>query len=333
MKMSLTFVCLMLVFGEVNAKTWTVSPRPGASFTTISGAVGSSSVLSGDTILVSGSAQAYAGFNTSKRLTIIGPGFFLNENTGLQADTNSARVSSAVTLSGAGTTVTGMHFQQSLFVNADNITITRCKMQTTAAGTYPLYIYAKDSVVVRQCYIIQSANYYYSTVTILSGATQIFIQNNFIEYAGGNISYGSFDINGTITGDISNNVIFGNFDNVSGSFTFNNNILRSGAFSTTGVTPYNNIANGTQFGNQNGNQENVSMSSVFVGTGSQDAQWQLAGGSPALGAGFGGVDCGMFDNSAGYGYVLSGIPAVPSIYEFTADPGLNNVTVKVKSHN
>ena len=335
-KFTLTAVLfLTLMAHSAQAKIWTVSPRPGANFTTIAGAVGSSSVLAGDTILVSGAPSSYAGFTISKKLTIIGPGYFLGENAGLQADTNSAKISSTVTINAQGTTIMGMHFLYALSINADNVTIIRCRVQASTASIQPVYIYAKDSIVLRQNYITQSASYYHS-ITVAAGATQIFIQNNFVEYTGGSPSYGSFDINGSMTGDISNNIIYGDFDNVSGGFTFNNNILRGGTFNTTGVIPYNNIGDGTQFGTSNGNQQNVNMSSVFLGTGSSDAKWQLSlAGGPASNAGFGGVDCGMFENSLGYGYVLSGIPAVPSIYLFNTSVNGNNldVTVNVKSNN
>lgn len=325
---------LLIAEQSVEAKIWTVSPRPGANFTTLSGAVGSASVLAGDTILVSGAPASYAGFTISKRLTVIGPGYFLGENTGLQADTNSARINSTVTINSQGTTIMGIHFLSTLYVNADNVTITRCRMQVTATYDYPVYIYAKDSVIIRQNYITQTAQWYHC-VTVASGATQVFIQNNFIDYIGGSASYGAIDINGTMTGDISNNVIYGDVDNVSGGFTFNNNILRSGTFSTTGVIPYNNIGNSTQFGTANNNQINVDMNTVFTGTGTSDAKWQIAAAGPADNTGFGGIDCGMYENSLGYQYILSGIPAVPSIYLFNTNVNGNNldVTVNVKSNN
>ena len=49
-----------------------------------------------------------------------------------------------------------------------------------------------------------------------------------------------------------------------------------------------------------------------------DSLLQLAPNSPAIGAGFNGVDIGMFDGPEPY--VLSGIPPFPWIYEFTVPP-------------
>ena len=70
-----------------------------------------------------------------------------------------------------------------------------------------------------------------------------------------------------------------------------------------------------------GNQSSIDMNTVFVGSGSSDGQWQLAPGSPAIGAGYyGGEDCGAFDVPPGFGwtpYRLSGVPSIPSIYQFS----------------
>ena len=324
---------LAMTAHSLQAKIWTVSPRPGANFTTLSGAVASSSVLAGDTILVSGAPASYAGFTISKKLTIIGPGYFLNENTGLQADTNSAKISSQVTINAQGTTLMGL-FLNELSINADNVTITRCRMRTTSAGSYPVYIYAKDSVIIRQCFITQAANYYYNCITVTNFATQIFIQNNFIEYLGGQPSYGSIIINGTMSGDISNNVIYGNIFNGSGGFTFNNNILGSGTFSpTANITYNNNIGNSTQFGTANGNQQNVSMSAVFVGSGTSDSKWQVMDAGPADNTGLDGTDCGMFGGASPYR--LSGAPSIPLVYSINGsiDGSLLNMNVKIKSNN
>ena len=106
----------------------------------------------------------------------------------------------------------------------------------------------------------------------------------------------------------------------------------------TGNTINNNILayDGT---NANGNQYNVNMANVFVDYNdtqgySTDGKWQLKTGSPAIGAGINGVDCGVFGGVNPY--VLSGIPALPHIYEAAisgtaySNEGLS-CTIKVKS--
>ena len=61
---------------------------------------------------------------------------------------------------------------------------------------------------------------------------------------------------------------------------------------------------------------------------------ELKAGSPAIGGGVSGADCGAFGGPAPY--VLSGVPNLPHIYEAdvpasaTSDSGLQ-VSIKVKS--
>lgn len=81
--------------------------------------------------------------------------------------------------------------------------------------------------------------------------------------------------------------------------------------------------------------------SVFVGYADQgnfsnDARWALKEGSPAKGAGAGGIDCGIFDG--GQPYKLSGIPKTPSFYKVSATSnttGTNpyTITFSVRSNN
>jgi len=74
---------------------------------------------------------------------------------------------------------------------------------------------------------------------------------------------------------------------------------------------------------------------LFLGTGSTDGKWQLKAGSPAIGAGVGGIDCGAF---GGLGpYILSGLPTGPVIYQLNVSSHSVTgnklpVTIKVKSY-
>ena len=120
-----------------------------------------------------------------------------------------------------------------------------------------------------------------------------------------------------------------------------NNIMFLGFLAGSGNLISNNIGSSTQFGSTDGNKQNIDMATVFESTGSYDAYFKLKAGSPAIGAGYGStaqtpVDCGMFGGSGSY--VLSGIPAIPSIYFFANQPvGSNSdpidVQVKVRSNN
>jgi len=74
------------------------------------------------------------------------------------------------------------------------------------------------------------------------------------------------------------------------------------------------------------------MATVFVGEGSTDGQWQILEGGPADGTGTFGTDIGMFGGNTPY--ILSGIPKLPTIYEFTSPSNVSDVLpiqVKIKS--
>ncbi len=148
------------------------------------------------------------------------------------------------------------------------------------------------------------------------------------------------DLNQYTTALIQNNIfVRGTVRSYRSSFT--NNIMLNGFFDRGDAMAANNIANGTQFGSTEGNQANVNMSNVFVGTGSPDARFKLKIGSPAIGGGYGStagnvVDCGMYYGNTPY--KLSGLPGVPVIYFINVQAVGSNtdpidVTVKVKSTN
>jgi hypothetical protein len=142
---------------------------------------------------------------------------------------------------------------------------------------------------------------------------------------------------------LQNNIFRRGTVNVSNS-NLSNNIMVAGFLGGSGNLTSNNIANGTQFGNLNGNQQNVDMTTVFLGIASgisSDGAWKLKAGSPAIGAGFGStvsnpIDCGMYGGY--FPYALSGMPPIPSIYFFENQPVGSNadpidVSIKVKSNN
>ncbi len=296
-----------------------------ADFTSLQDAV--SAAADHDTIYVEGSATAYEGATIKKALTIIGPGFFLNENPETQANTTDANFSTGITFANG----------------SEGSTIMGCKLEYTAVT-----IEVSDITVIRnyaydiECTgnssnILIAQNYVYRTINGgLAVLTNCIISNNIVR---GSISMPV--ASGPLT--ISNNICF------TTSYTYpidvynasiQNNILTydySMIGENTGNTFANNIlaSDGT---NANGNQYNIDMEMVFADFDgslefSRDGKWELKEGSPAMGAGVSGADCGVFGGPAPY--VLSGLPSLPHIYEAnvpasaTSESGLQ-VTIKVK---
>jgi hypothetical protein len=297
-----------------------------ADFTTLQAAVTAAS--DNDTIYVEGSAISYQGATINKPLTIVGPGFFLSENPATQANKTSATINSEVAFTGGseGSTIMGCEFLNgtTLTISVDDITVIRNRV-------YQLEFYStSNNITVAQ-------NYIENNIIVMGNIYNTIISNNILI---GAISASSSS--GPLV--VSNNIC------LTTNWTYpidchnaviQNNIL---TYSYSSISPntgntisYNIMASdGTD---ANGNQYNIDMNLVFAdfdGTLqlSTDGRWVLNAGSPALGTGSGGVDCGAFGGPAPY--VLSGIPGLPHIYEAdvpataTSDSGLP-VTIKVMS--
>ena len=73
------------------------------------------------------------------------------------------------------------------------------------------------------------------------------------------------------------------------------------------------------------------FSSLFIGGNVPDKAYKLNPTSSAKGAGVGGIDCGAFGGNDSY--VLSGLPAIPHIYDIvapTSGSATSGLAVKVK---
>ena len=304
------------------------NPDIDADYTNLQDA--SDNASNGDTIYVEGSTTEYAGANLSKKLTIIGPGYFLSENDSTQANGLEAKFNGEIKFNaGSGGSVIAGCTTESyyLYIAVDNVSIIRCHL-------YQIYIDADvDNILILQNYVdyiatsnnsgkitnsVISNNIVYRQIKCGSTSGQLQITNNIIFYTSS--SYNPIDV---YNSSITNNIIC----SPSNSITEN-----------TGNNITNNIlaVDGT---NANGNQYNVVMANVFVdynGTQgySTDGKWQLKNSSPAIGAGVSGVDCGAYGGVNPY--VLSGLPDLPHIYEASIPATANSgdglsVTIKVKS--
>ncbi len=339
---ALTVTVILFFSQAAQAKIWRINNTPGivADFTNCTAALSSTSVLNDDTLYIESSAIAYTGFTLSKRLVIIGTGYFLsgaNSNTGLQASANSSSFGSAVIVfdsTGSGSTLMGLDnvylgVGPVLGSATDNITITRCNLSNF--GGYYGYT-ANTSMtgwVITKCYI--------GSFSFASFRMQDWNINN-------NIMTSTFDISGTSNTNmiVRNNVIRGGITLYNTYFT--NNIITATTFTNVNATIKNNISTGTNLPAGNNNINGATDAALFQGLSgnSTDGQWRLKAGSPAIGAGLtvGAVvspDCGAF--GATDPYKLSGIPSIPSIYSLTVPASIPtgtatmNVTFSTRSNN
>lgn len=279
----------------------------GAAYTTLQDAHDAAS--NGDTLAIDASLT-YGNIVVTKQLVIIGPGYFLGENSDTQANISPAGVDVITFNSGSeGSLVTGLWIKERIFVNVSNIVIQKNLLKTN----YSAYLIQIDTglnnTIIKQNYIYNESSYNWGID--IGTHSQAIISNNFIGHDRGS-SYAALKARSSSVVTIENNIIGGQIEMNNASVSIKNNILLAGTVSGISGGISNNIANDGQFGSDDGNQT-ATMTDVFKYSGSTDGQWQLKTGSPAIGAGVDGIDCGMFGGLAPY--ELSGIPGpMPVIY-------------------
>ncbi len=339
MKQLFILTLFVIACFQSNAKVWRINNTPGvvADFTNCAAALASSSVVNDDTLYIEGSATNYAGFTLDKRLVIIGTGYFISgtdSNPGLQLGNSSSFGSGYIIFdsTGSGSTLIGLdNFTFGVGQTgsaADNITITRCRMNSISAYYGNVANTIMAGFKINKCYISDIS---LNTYTL----TNWEVTNNIL--TGGITMNSAQNINNLIR----NNVIRGQMNLYSAYFS--NNIITGTTFTTVNVTVKNNISNGSNLPVGNGNLNNQADAVVFQGlTGnSTDGQWRLKAGSPAIVAGetISSItpDCGAFGTADPY--KLSGIPAIPTIYSLTVPASVPSnattmpITISTRSNN
>ena len=314
-----TFFLVVFLCNTANAKIWRVNNTAGvvADFTTVQAA--HDAAAAGDTIHIEPSASAYAGVTVSKLIRIVGNGYLLTTDTVLQANTNNSNLQGITFNTGSnGSSIEGVYISSTISVQDQNITI---KRNTIA---YVTYLYSNNFTLTGNWI------YYYSISDQVGTLTNINISNNIFYY------YSGINFSGSTTGNFTNNSCYGT-SIACYNFQVNNNILMAGSsFNQNNNVYFNNIGDATQFGTANGNKQNITMASVWAETGAYnvDSFYVLAVGSPAIGAGYNGVDCGAFGGPNPY--KIGGIPDVPTIYRLNV-PAVGtstiSVTISTKSNN
>jgi hypothetical protein len=340
MKYSFFLILFAIASLSSNAKVWRINSTPGTSpdFISCQAALSSASVVNGDTLHIEGSATAYSGFILDKRLVIIGTGYFISgtdANTGLQASPYSSHFDGGVIAfdsSSSGSVLMGL----------ENIYM----------GVGPNLGSATDNITVTRCYLTNLTSYYAITPNTMMegwkinkcwvnnfGLSSLVIRN--WEFTNNLIATMDVANNGNLNNLVRNNVIRGGINLFSAYFS--NNIITGTTFATVNVTIKNNISTGTNLPAGNGNINGSTDAALFQGLAgnTNDGQWRLKPGSPAIGAGetIAGItpDCGAFGTADPYR--LSGIPAIPTIYSLTVPASVPSnantmpITISTKSNN
>lgn len=356
MKKFFTLMAAVVLFcSAAEAKNWRINNDPAAKadFLSIDAAMASTDVYAGDVLYLDPGCRLPAQTIT-KGVTIIGTGYNLKE-------TEEAMVA-GITIKANDIKLTGINVSGSIAWSYEskaysNVIIERCKFQGlktnnwSSNNSYICYgvkiigcyvtgdvsgadpkspLTVRNSIILGKVYNINNGTITNNVVIYDSGKNQNNYYYNFLLY---NIT------NSTIT----NNIII----NPTTHTTTTDNVVTNWSHMTiynTAVTDYNNITNNVLSTDEahawadfpTNKFIGAKVADVFVNEGNQEEKYQLKEGSPALGYGTNGVDCGVFDGE--YPYVLCGRPQfVPYIYDAqipnTPTDGKLNITLKIKSQN
>jgi hypothetical protein len=337
MKKILSFVIvvtLILCVSSANAKIRRVgyfgAPVAGTDYSSLQ--LANDASVSGDSIyLFPGSWTG----TITRKLILLGYGYFIsgtNFNANLQNITGALTVNVTLGAKASSSTFEGIDGLQIIPHNdsvVSNITVRRCK------GTIYFNSKTYDGWQILQCYLDNLTTYYGG-----GKVTNLRVDNCFLN---------SLALSGLVasgnSGQFNNDIFYGtNFGN--GSYLIKNSIFTINHASDINCVYQNCIANidygAIPSGNGNQNITGANMTTtVFVGYSTQgsfslDGRWALKVGSPAIGAGVGGTDCGIFGGSSKY--KLSGIPRIPSFYKVTssstsATTNPYTITFSVRSNN
>jgi hypothetical protein len=300
-----------IAYFSANATLRRVNNNPGIvlpAFGYTSFSAAQTAASNGDTIYIEPSNISYGSMSMSKSLTIVGPGYLLDQNTGTPADKRSAVFTDCTINAGSnGSVLTGLTFHNGItygnitIFSSNNITISRCIFQSFSLTVNISNYSISQNVIVN------------NLTTGNNGLSSSLISNNIIL---GNLS-------SVTSGIVKNNLIYG-VPVIDDNVNYYNNIFIGNNTSTdllNSVVAYNNVCVFCTGTANNNNFYTNAYSTIFNATEPrilddlEDARFQLPSTSPAKGKGVGGVDCGPFGGINPY--VLSGIPPYPSITAIT----------------
>ena len=347
------FVGLLLNISSAQARHFRISNIQGdvADFTNVNDLL--PNLQDGDTLYFAGSFFDYTSttLTISKRVVMIGPGFYLHENAPLQATEAPAKFDEVLILDGSasGTVIIGMHLS-SITSKVAELTLKNCLMEK--GGFDNITIQANmTNLKLDQCFlrggIFASSTYTIDNLEIKNTALQTPVINK--------ITNGVLDHNIIFTTDtdwtasctldncVISNSIFLNEPSASKIIGGEGNTLRYNAF----IASESQIFNSTDASKNTIENNNVfdtfhstyfvkkitSPSNFFAGTFTElwGFSLKLADNSPAKGKGLSGVDMGIYGSNTPF---VPGGVVIPHISELDIDPSGNNsrnIPVKLKA--
>lgn len=361
-KLVLLFISILFIASNGFAKIWRVNNQSNYDGSTLWGdnfggtasypvfkqinqAVAFGIVNNGDTLYVEGSTITYDEAIITKRLVIIGAGYFLSENPQTSnnvLETKLARIyfnggSEDSRLMGVNILAPGSSFNGVVYVNVNGITVKRCKVEKYVELGYPL----------QDVYILQ--NFFPNTIgsnAIVSNGSSFFTPPTDLVF-NNNICQKTFTWGKPLSDpttlwpilQCNNNVFDGPDNNPNPTLAFStsefkNNILMASNATVNisapaGAVSYNIGTLSTQFGTADNNLVVPDATTLFVTSASPDGKYQINDGTVADNSGSDNTDRGAFGGSAfNNRYTLSGLASIPVVYEITS-PGATSTTLPV----
>lgn len=325
-------VVLILVNGIFcNAKILIVdnhTPTPAGAYSTIQLAHDAASA--GDTLMLTPSEIEYSGITITKTIHIIGNVW------DRPAPDLSFTKTSGFSLNAEGVSIQGIKINGDCFITKNSITLKRNWINGIIRVGYQTA--RLNGIIIIQNLITGNGGTITSDPIGVKSNSTCLITNNVVKT---NIYGNAFVAEFPITIILKNNIFISHVDRAAIYLAANgnsysnhevlNNIVISGSIFGTTISN-NNLSNSTQFPASNGNIQNIDMNAVFVNVVAGD--YHLKAGSPAIGAGENGTDCGIYGGELGF--VDKGIPGQPYIYHLEVPSIVNkkdglSVTVKAKS--
>ena len=367
MKTKITFALMLLSAFFLSlpgyAKIWRVNNQSNYNNTTLWGqnyggtttypvfkqinqAIAWAGLIAGDTIHVEGSTAIYETATITKKVVIIGPGYFLAENPKVFNTTYDARLGRInFNVGSQDSQLIGMNMipdgsSPGVYINTDGITIKRCRIERRiflASGLADVYI-------LQNFFVGNSTTDYNALVQNGSSPVppnEIIFNNNICE---NKLIWQRSDSEIWNILECNNNVFAGPANSLNLKFntgSFRNNILKSNNMTavinqgTNNNVSHNTSATTDLFSGTPGNLLVPSMASLFVNSGTTDGLYQLQPGVSGNIAGIDGAERGAFGGIAPSNrYTLSGLAAIPVVYDVTtsgvSQPG-TGLTVEIKA--
>ncbi len=301
MKTKITFftMALLLSFSIKAQNVLTVDNTVGANaqYNDLQSAISAAS--NGDTIYVHASEVSYGNINIDKPLTLIGFS---------HSDTDKKTILGYVYLldNASNTTISGFYISNELSASNNSTELTNIIIENNylVSGIYSADTRAGINQMIIRGNVLYEVG---DNVSVYSNFKNVIISNNIIRYW----VYIKYHESATIK----NNVFLGryhpvNHDDTTGDLDVQNCIFYDNSVSTRdiksdGVVYENcltyNIGSGSYSvlnGTNNVNNQNPNFVSASDDIFNVTDDYNLQAGSPAIGTGVGGIDMGIYDNSA-----------------------------------